>query len=79
MRVRRLEAAIFGADELELFQKISTSARSIHQDEEQQRTSEWLEDLLTDPQARVSKPISVCLYSTIMLIYKAHRAFRCLK
>jgi hypothetical protein len=74
--VRRLEAAIFGADEAELVQKISTSARSIHPDEEQQKTSEWLEDLLTDPQGRVSKPISICIYSEIISIFKAHRAFQ---
>ncbi|PMD20687.1 hypothetical protein NA56DRAFT_172083 [Hyaloscypha hepaticicola] len=29
-RVRRLKAAVFGADEAEVVQKISTSARSIH-------------------------------------------------
>jgi hypothetical protein len=53
-RIGRLEEVVFGQDESELVQKGSTKT-NVHQDVEQQRTSEWLEDLLTDPQRRLPK------------------------
>jgi hypothetical protein len=59
-RIRRLEAAIFPAEESELIHRVSSSGKpNVHLDEEQERTSEWLEDLLTDPNRSITKPPAV--------------------